>query len=85
MFDFVCEKERREGEGESEQWRKRTWYVHVHRCAGRRDALRPVVSRRRGRTDGGAAGNYVARTERPRNRNSCPRPSPRHSSGASES
>lgn len=81
MFDFVCEKEGQESEGEAEQWRKR--YVHVCRwdvgCAGRRDASRRVashriVSRRCGQTDGGAAGNYVARTERPRNRNSCPRP-----------
>jgi len=68
MFDFVCEKEGQEGEGEPEQWRKRT-YAGVTRCAGRRDA-----SRRHGQTDGGAAGNYVARTERPRNRNSCSRP-----------
>jgi len=46
---------------------------------------RSVVSPRRGRTDGGIAGNYVARTERPRNRNSCPRPPSRHPSGASGS
>lgn len=43
MFDFVCEKEGREDEGEPEQWRKR--YVHVRR-ASRRDASRRVASRR---------------------------------------
>lgn len=41
MFDFVCEKEGREDEGEPEQWRKR--YVHVRR-ASRRDASRRVAS-----------------------------------------
>lgn len=52
MFDFVCEKEGQESEGEPEQWRKR--YVHIRRGAtwdARGIAShRIVVSRRRGQT-----------------------------------
>lgn len=75
MFDFVYEKERgkeekRRIQGKPEQWRKR--HMHISFC----DVVRGA-SRRRDRqtnrwTDGDAAGNYVTRTERPRNRNFCP-------------
>lgn len=81
MFDFVCEKE---GCGREERERVNLrnngvngvcTYAGATRARG--VATRRVVAdgqtngRTDGQTDGDAAGNYVARTERPRNRNSC--------------